>query len=258
MEGFYLGLFTIVFGAIVALAGYQLYRVLLPIWGLIAGFIWGAHIVDLALGEGFLSTLTGWGAGIIVGIAGALLAYAFYQAAVSILVGLIGFYVTYGVMLQLGAEGGALTTLASLLAAVAVASMVIYFRVPKAVLMGITAFSGAAAIMGGVLVMSGQIAPSSLGTGLFGDIVSGSTLWSITWAALAILGMASQALIDRNLQQSWEEDYAISDRAMMGALGGEVERDRPNDYNRFDDEEVETVDHIRRRALNGDNDRNQS
>ena len=221
MEAFYLGLFTILFGAIVGLAGYQLYRVLLPIWGFVAGFVWGAHVVDLALGEGFLGTLTGWGVGIAVGVAGALLAYAFYQAAVAILVGLVGFYVTYAAMLQISAQEGALTTLASLLAAVALGAMVIYFRIPKAILMGLTALVGATTVMGGVLVMSGQIGPDSLGARVVGDIASGSILWSATLAALAVLGVVSQALIDRSLeQQRWEDDYAMSDRAIMGALGG--------------------------------------
>lgn len=257
MEAFYLGLLTILFGAIVGLAGYQLYRVLLPIWGFVAGFVWGAHIVDLALGEGFLSTVTGWGIGIAVGAAGALLAYAFYQAAVAILVGLIGFYATYGVMLQVGAQEGALTTLVSLLAATALGAMVIYFRVPKAILMGLTALAGATAVMGGVLVMSGQIAPDSLGARVVGDIISGSVIWSATLAALAVLGVVSQALIDRSLQQQrWEEDYAMSDRAMIGALGGEVERDQSKNYNQFDDDEVETVDEFRRRRIEETNPEN--
>ncbi len=250
MDAFSLGLITIVFGAVVGLAGYQLYRILLPIWGFVAGFVWGAHLVDLALGEGFLTTITGWGAGIILGVAGALLAYAFYQAAVAILAGLLGFYVAYGVMLQFGAEVGMLTTLVALLAAAAVGSLVVYFRIPKALLMVLTALSGAAAVMGGVLVMSGQIAPSALGARVVGDIMSGSALWSGTWAILAVLGTASQVLIDRSLSQRWEEDYALSDRAMMGALGGEVKRGREDShYNRFDDDEVETVDEFRRRRI---------
>ena len=98
--------------------------------------------------------------------------------------------------------------------------------------------------------MSGQIGPDSLGARVVGDIASGSILWSATLAALAVLGVVSQALIDRSLeQQRWEDDYAMSDRAIMGALGGEVERDRSGDYNQFDDDEVETVDEFRRRRI---------
>lgn len=249
MAEFYLGIVTIFFGAVVGLAGYQLYRVLLPIWGFIAGFIWGAHLVDLSLGEGFLTTLTGWGAGIILGIAGALLAYGFYQAAVAILVGLSGFYFSYGAMLLLGAQPGAISTLVALLSAVAIGLMVAYFRLPKALLMVLTAVSGAAAVMGGVLVLSGQIEPSSLGAGVIADMINGSTLWLITWAALALLGVSAQILIDRTQAAQWREDYALSDRAMIGALGGEVERERTN-YNRFDDDEVDSVDQTQQQRIN--------
>jgi hypothetical protein len=50
------------------------------------------------------------------------------------------------------------------------------------------------------------------------------------------------------VQQQWVDDYAMSDRGMMGALGGEVKRDRPS-YNRFDDDEVETVEEARRHRI---------
>src|SRR5690606_5369380 len=142
MEAFFLGLLTLLFGAIVGLAGYHLSRILLPIWGFVAGFVWGAHLADIFIGGGFLATLAGWVVGVVLGLAGALLAYAFYQAAVAIMAGIIGFYLAYGIMLQVGAQEGTLTSLIALLTAAAVASIVVYFRVPKALLMVLTSFAG--------------------------------------------------------------------------------------------------------------------
>ncbi|HWV22917.1 MAG TPA: hypothetical protein VNZ58_01900 [Thermomicrobiales bacterium] len=70
-----LGLFLIVFGLVIAFVGLQMFVVMLPLLGLVSGFYVGAAAVAAIFGDGFLSTVTGWMVGIVVGIIFATLAW---------------------------------------------------------------------------------------------------------------------------------------------------------------------------------------
>src|SRR4051812_40494059 len=96
MEAFWIGLITILLGLSLTFMGYQFFRILIPVWGFFAGFTWGAQALAIGLGTGFLATVMGWTVGLFVGLVIAFLAYFFYQAAVGILAGFIGYWLIGG------------------------------------------------------------------------------------------------------------------------------------------------------------------
>lgn len=91
-----IGVIGILFGLTALFAGYRLFLVLLPIWGFFAGFAIGAQALQALFGTGFLSELTSWIVGLVVGILFAVLSYLFYLVGVAILAGSIGYALGQG------------------------------------------------------------------------------------------------------------------------------------------------------------------
>jgi hypothetical protein len=67
-EFFCVTLFGLFFGTAIAFAGYSVFRSILPMFGFVYGFALGAHGVHFLFGVGFLTAMTSWMVGLIVGI----------------------------------------------------------------------------------------------------------------------------------------------------------------------------------------------
>src|SRR5699024_10012791 len=91
-----IGLFLIVFGIAIAFIGIQVFFTILPIVGFVAGFFSGAIAVESIFGDGFLSTVTGWIVGAVVGIAFAFIAWYWWYAGVLLAAGSAGSLVATG------------------------------------------------------------------------------------------------------------------------------------------------------------------
>jgi len=59
-----LGVLAIIVGIAFCFRGYVAMRLIIPLWGAFSGFILGAGLVASLAGEGFLSSLLGWLAGL--------------------------------------------------------------------------------------------------------------------------------------------------------------------------------------------------
>jgi hypothetical protein len=83
-ELFCAALIALFFGMVVVFNGYKLFLVLLPIWGFIFGFVFGAQTMEALFGVGFLATVTSWVVGFVVGAVFAVLSYLFYIVAIAL------------------------------------------------------------------------------------------------------------------------------------------------------------------------------
>ncbi len=90
------GLIALFFGMALTFAGYRLFYFLLPIWGFVFGLGFGAQTMQALFGEGFLSTVTSWIVGFVVGLLFAVLSYMFWSVAVVVVAGALGYSVTVG------------------------------------------------------------------------------------------------------------------------------------------------------------------
>jgi predicted flap endonuclease-1-like 5' DNA nuclease len=104
--------------------------------------------MQVIFGVGFLATVTSWVVGFIVGAIFAVLAYAFYFAAVAIISGALGYYVAVGLLLWLGLQMNLLVWLIGIVAAVALAAVTLIFNLQKWVIIIATAILGAGTIIG--------------------------------------------------------------------------------------------------------------
>jgi hypothetical protein len=98
------GMIGLLFGLVLAFAGYRLFLILLPIWGFFFGFAFGAQAMQMIFGEAFLATVTSWVVGFIVALIFAVLSYLFYIFAVALVAGSLGYSVTVGLLMAIGMQ----------------------------------------------------------------------------------------------------------------------------------------------------------
>jgi hypothetical protein len=120
------------------LHGYRLF-LSLPVWGFVAGFLLGAQTLQALFGTGFLSEVSSWVFGLIVGLLFAVLSYLFYIVAVAVLAGTFGYALGVGLMGALGIDFGLITWLVGIVLAVVVAGATILLNIQKWVIVLATA-----------------------------------------------------------------------------------------------------------------------
>lgn len=229
MEAFFIGLFTIIIGTLLIFAGFQMFRILMPLWALFAGFVWSAQGVSIALGTGFLTTVLSWVVGILVGVIFAIFAYVFYDIAVGILVGFLSYWVVGSFMMLSGVPGGVLLNLVSTLSGVVLGAAAVYMRSPRIILIVLTALGGSTTAIGGFLVMFGQLPLSILGTGVISAIIVYSFGFTLLWAALTVIGVIAQVRIS-DMMNIDEIGYP-SDFMYTGVKGGKATRHNKDQKN---------------------------
>jgi len=185
-------LLIILLGLALCFAGYRFFRILLPIWGFFAGFQFGATIFTNLFGQGFLSTVISWVIGLLVAIAAAALAYLFYEAAVILLAGFVGYQLGVGIMTWIGFQPGFFPFVVGLAGALALVILAVALRFPKLLIILLTAFAGAGAIFAGFFVAFGRISLDSLQFGEVGALVRDNWIWGLLYLALAAVGLTIQ------------------------------------------------------------------
>jgi hypothetical protein len=195
------GLIGLLFGMVLAFAGYRLFLVLLPIWGFFFGFALGAQSIQVLFGEAFLATITSWVVGFIVAVVFAVLAYLFYIAAVAIISFSLGYSATIGVLMALGLPlaGGFIAWLIAVVVGVVLAFVVLRFNIQKWVIEFATAFLGAGAIVGVFVILFGGPAAQVLENPVK-FVLNNSPFWLIVFIVLGIAGFVLQVMHNRN----WE------------------------------------------------------
>jgi hypothetical protein len=185
-------LLIILLGLGLCFAGYRFFVILVSIWGFFAGFHFGASILSNWFGQGFLTTVIGWVIGLLIGIFAAAIAYLFYEAAVILLAGFVGYQLGVGIMTWIGFQPGFLTFLVGLGAALALAALAVILRFPKILIIVLTAFAGAGLILAGFFLAFGRIPLADLQFGEVGAIMRDHWIWGVLYLALAGVGVLIQ------------------------------------------------------------------
>jgi hypothetical protein len=185
-------IFVIGVGLLAAFYGFRIFQLLLPLWGFVAGFVVGANVVVAILGTGFMRDVLGIVVGIVVGILFAGLAFLWWWVGVVFVIAAMGYALGYAILPALGIDIGLVNLLVGLAVAVAFAIVAVVLRLPRMIIVAITALWGAAAAVGGVLLLLGQVELEDLGYGGVDAALSESLLWTVVWLALAIVGIVVQ------------------------------------------------------------------
>jgi len=192
------GLIALGFGLVVLLNGYKLFLVLLPIWGFLFGFVFGAQTMEALFGMGFLATVTSWVVGFVVGAVFAVLSYLFWIAAVAIYSAMIGYAIGIGLMGLIGLDSGLIPWLVGVAAGVALAIAVVMLNLQKWVIILGSAVLGAGVIIGTFLVLFGVVPPILISGAAVRLAMQNSIFWLIGFLALFVAGAMAQVRTTRD------------------------------------------------------------
>lgn len=148
--------------------GYRLFLILLPLWGAIIGFFFGAHLASVLLGASFLADAVSIIVGILVAILFALLSYLWYWLAVALLAGSVGYSLGLAVMRLLDVQDRNVQLVAALVVAVLFAIVAIWLGLPRYLAIVLTALGGAFTAISGVGVLIGAIPVRAFEAGAIG------------------------------------------------------------------------------------------
>ena len=190
LESIVIGLLAIGIGLAWAFYGLKLFTILLPLWafffGLIAGAQWGQDVFGQS---GIFTTVLSWGIGLVFGIVLAAIAFFWYYAAIVILGGAVGYALGIGFFEWLGLRTGFIAIVIALIVGAIFAVGTFVLGVPVVLVMVFSAFSGAAAVVNGVLIFLGQIKLDTLDTGIFGSLLTNGVVGIVAFLVLGAVAL---------------------------------------------------------------------
>jgi hypothetical protein len=193
LEGILIGLLAIGIGLAWAFYGLKLFAILLPIWafffGLVAGAQWGQDIFGQS---GIFTTVLSWGIGLVFGIVLAAISFFWYYAAIVILAGAAGYFLGVGFFEYLGLGTGVIVVIIGLIVGAIFAIGAFALGVPVLLVMILSAFSGAAAVVNGVFILLGQIKLETLDSGVFGSLLHNGLLATVAWLVVGAAALFYQ------------------------------------------------------------------
>jgi hypothetical protein len=206
LEGIVIGILGIVLGGAFCFAGFRWFLLLLPVWGLFAGFMVGAQATAALLGEGFLVSVLGIVVGVVLALVFALLSYLYWWGAVLVVAGSLGYWLTHWLLSLIGFSGdGVVITIIAIVGGVAVGLVALLINAPKYVAIILTAFSGAAWLVAGIALIPGIISTAELANGALVALYKESWVWIVLWAVVAAAGIIAQLQMTRR----WQQDIVL-------------------------------------------------
>lgn len=191
----------IVFGALLALLGLKIFKILLPIAGLFLGMAVGYQGVVGVFGQGVFSFTSGIITAFLVGILFALLSYFFFELAVMLAAAGIGATAMayLGIVLGLSADGF-LVTLMAIGGGVFAAFLVATFGLSRELVSVVTSFVGVGLVLIGIFLIFTDLTIEEIynqGLGrTFNEFVSDSLVWFLLWFGGSLVASLIQTSID--------------------------------------------------------------
>jgi hypothetical protein len=221
MDGtLFIALISLAIGLVACFFGYRLFRAVLPIFGFVLGAIVGAQAVNLVFGDGILSTVLSIITAVVVGIVFGLLAYFFWALGVILAVGGMGFAIGAALLPAFGLDMDFVSWVIGLLVGLGFAAAALVLRLPRAIVVAVTALWGAASTLAGVLLLLNQIEPDQLGYGAVDAVVSQSLFWLLGVLALAVVGAVFQAMTTTEIDTIWVDETTSNIAAPSRPPGG--------------------------------------
>lgn len=211
------GVFLLLVGAAFCFQGYLALRLLIPIWGALAGFSVGAGIVAAVNDERFLATVLGWIVGLAVAVVFALVAYLYYAVSVVIAMGAIGFLLGTSVMYAFDVQWQWLIVTVGIVAGILLAVLAVVADLPMVLLVVLSAVAGASAIVGGAMLLTGALDTDEFTSDEVIEAADRDWWWTALYILLAVAGIVVQTrATDRwrmSMRRAWEADRSRVDTA---------------------------------------------
>jgi hypothetical protein len=192
IEGIIVGLLAIGIGLAWAFYGLKLFTILLPLWAFFFGLVAGAQWSHEIFGQGFFASVLSWGIGLVFGLVLAAIAFFWYYAAIVILGGAVGYALGVGFFDWLGLGTGVIVVIIGLIVGAIFAIGTFMLGVPILLVMVFSAFSGAAAVVNGVLILFGTIKLETLNQGIFGALFTQGIVGTVVFLVLGAAALLYQ------------------------------------------------------------------
>jgi hypothetical protein len=192
MDSVLIGILAVVVGLAFTFFGYRLFMILLPLWGAIVGFFFGAHLASVLFGTTFLGDATSILIGVLVAILFAIGAWLWYWLAVAVLAGSVGYGLGLGLMSYLNVTDRTVVFIAAVVVAVIFAIAAIWLSLPRYLAILLTGVGGAFTAVTGAAVVVGAAGLRTLEAGNFGALNQLPSIWLIAAIVLSIVGIVYQ------------------------------------------------------------------
>jgi hypothetical protein len=193
-------LMALILGMAFCFGGYKWFPILLPIWGLLTGFFIGAAGVSSIYEKSLLSIIIIIVAGSIAGILLAVAVYLFYNLAIILLAATFGYFIGETITIYLGFNPGLIPIVIGLISAAILGFVAIRLNLPKYIIILFTSLIGSIAILGGTLLLTGQVTLESMRYGILGYIVDNVSTLGLLAIILAAFGLIVQLRDSRNFE----------------------------------------------------------
>lgn len=207
-----IGLLAIGVGAMFCFRGAVAMRIVITLWGVFAGFMLGAAAVAGADGTGFLRTTMGWLLGSVLGLVFGSLAYLFFEVAIILTMASIGFTLGTTLMVALGFDWSWVIVLVGVAVGVLFAAWSLSSNLPLVLLVLLSAFSGASAMITGVMLLVGTVDATSFTRAEAMEQMHTSWWWYASYAVLAVVGMISQFSFLESIRGSARDHWHAAPR----------------------------------------------
>ena len=189
---FVIAIVAAVIGLAFAFGGWRFFLLLLPFWGFLVGFNVGTDATSALFGDGTFATLTSWVVGLVFAVGFALFSYLYYYAAIALMAGAVGYMIGTSLWGIIGNEYGLIAFVIGLALGAVVAIAAIALNVPRLLVIVLTGLGGAAAVLAGWFILTGQIPTDNIHWTMVGKLISDSWFYLIVWGAIAAAGILAQ------------------------------------------------------------------
>ena len=176
--------------------------------GAFAGFLLGAGLVDRVTGDGFLAGVLTWLIGFGVAAAFWVLAYVYYEVSVVLAMAAIGFVLGATLMVAANVRWSWAVVAVGMLAGIALAVLAVVGRLPMLLLILLTGLAGSAAIVAGIMLLTGALAANDLGSEAAVSRIEDTAGWWLLYGVLALAGIVLQLRLRTDTRRSVRAQWA--------------------------------------------------
>lgn len=187
-----IGILVGVIGLTLVFSGLRVFFFMLPIVGMVTGFFLGATLITNWLGDGFLSTVTGWIVGLVIGVLFAIISYMWWYIGALMAAGASGALLFSGLFSAFGVNSGVVLTILAIVGALVFIFGALMLNLPVYVVLVNTAIIGAYMVIGGLMLIFNRKDVEDFDWGVAYSMVQDSWFWWIVLVVLAAAGIFSQ------------------------------------------------------------------
>lgn len=187
----FVGILVIVAGLSLCFVGRWALRLVLAMWGALAGFGLGVTAVEAITSDGILQTTLSWIVGVVLAVLFAAISYLYFAVAVVLAMTSIGYVIGVAIASAIGAEARWILAIAGIAVGLLLAMVAIASNLPLVILIVVSSLAGASLAVSGLLLTIGVYSLDTIDDAQ--ALAADHAWWPFAVGGLAIVGIIVQA-----------------------------------------------------------------